>query len=449
MLVDFILDQVMPQSDLIYKLSILDPACGSGIFLVEAYRRLIERWRRANKRKPTPEELTDLLKNSIFGVDIKRQALRVAAFSLYLAMLDYVEPKSIWMQVRFPPLIGANLIEADFFEESVDFKERNFDLVIGNPPWESQLTLHAQTFLDKHGYEVGDKQIAQAFLLHAPDFCDSQGQIALLCSSKSLLFNKSGPNTAFRQTFFRKFAVTRIFDFSALRHFLFEKAVAPTAAIFYQPHSPDFSTTIFYGAPKPTPLMRRFAAIVIEANDIKQLPLREVLESMDSMRVADSRVPAKQAILFPSYEEEEDTDNHAVNIWKVALWGTSYDYILLQSLNKYPSLGEIIEKRKWISQGGFNRGGPGKRELCKWLDNASFIKAKDFTRFGIDFQKITCLPEGDLYYRRGNPEQFKAPLVLFKRTQVKRRIGAAYLDQDCTYTDSFTGISYQIPFYVV
>ena len=51
MLVDFMLNQVMPWSDLNYKLRLLDPACGSGIFLVEAYRRLIERWRKVNGKQ--------------------------------------------------------------------------------------------------------------------------------------------------------------------------------------------------------------------------------------------------------------------------------------------------------------------------------------------------------------------------------------------------------------
>src|SRR5438046_8761371 len=104
MLVDFILDQVLPWGDTNYNLRILDPACGSGIFLVEAYRRLIERRRSENKEPITFTDLAGILTTSIFGVDIKRQALRLAAFSLYLAILDYLEPKRIWTEVSFPPI---------------------------------------------------------------------------------------------------------------------------------------------------------------------------------------------------------------------------------------------------------------------------------------------------------------------------------------------------------
>ncbi|MFL5586562.1 MAG: class I SAM-dependent DNA methyltransferase, partial [Ktedonobacteraceae bacterium] len=185
MLVDFVLNVTLPWTDTNYKLRLLDPACGSGIFLVEAYRRLVERWRKVHNQRPLFKDLSEILTASIFGVDIKRQALRVAAFSLYLAMLDYLEPKSIWMDVHFPPLIGTNLIVDDFFDKLNAFHEKQFDLVVGNPPWESKLTEHAIDYLRQNNLDVGDKQIAQAFLWHAPDFCTREGQIALLCSSKS------------------------------------------------------------------------------------------------------------------------------------------------------------------------------------------------------------------------------------------------------------------------
>src|SRR5579884_1398819 len=449
-LVDFVLDQVLPEADTNYALTILDPACGSGIFLVEAYRRLVERWRRIHKHKPSFIDLINILTSSIFGVDIKREALAVASFSLCLALSDYLEPKTIWMQVKFPSLIkGGNLIEADFFDKRTNFAGRTFDLVVGNPPWESQLTEHTRVYLSERGLDVGDKQIAQAFLWHAPEFCSVQGKVALLCSSKNLLFNRSGPNIQFRQKFFRRFTVTQVFDFSALRHFLFEKAIHPTAAIFYTLQAPTSSTTIFYGAPKPTYLTHQLAALVIEQDDLKYLPFWQVLESIDGLKIegaedAEDVEKDKVVVQHPLLAEDEDRPKkRTVNIWKVALWGTSYDYILLQHLNQYPTLGQAIQQKKgaWISKVGFNYSGPGELAYAPWLDGKVYIAPQDFTRYGIDMSKLQFLPQGARYYRRGIPEQFKAPLVLFKRTQVRRQIGAAYLDQDCAYSDTFTCIA--------
>ena len=67
---------------------VLDPACGSGVFLVEMFRRLA--WAKARRlRRPlTREELHEMLRTQVFGIDIDRDAVYVAAFSLYLALLE-------------------------------------------------------------------------------------------------------------------------------------------------------------------------------------------------------------------------------------------------------------------------------------------------------------------------------------------------------------------------
>jgi hypothetical protein len=51
-LVDYVLDAVLPWHGTDWNLNVLDPACGSGIFLVKAFQRLIHRWRRAHNRDP-------------------------------------------------------------------------------------------------------------------------------------------------------------------------------------------------------------------------------------------------------------------------------------------------------------------------------------------------------------------------------------------------------------
>jgi hypothetical protein len=86
-LVDFVLDRVLRWDDDVWDLRILDPACGSGIFLVKAFQRLVHRWKRAHPDKQIrAETLRRLLERNLFGVDKDPHAARVACFSLYLAM---------------------------------------------------------------------------------------------------------------------------------------------------------------------------------------------------------------------------------------------------------------------------------------------------------------------------------------------------------------------------
>ncbi|MBU7007579.1 DNA methyltransferase [Phosphitispora fastidiosa] len=106
-LVDMLMDEVYPWEGTFSPTTFLDPSCGSGIFLVEAYRRLVCRWMRSNNRTAiSNNELTELLEKCIFGVDLNGEAVRVASFSLSLAMCDFLDPKSIWDSLSFP---GCNV----------------------------------------------------------------------------------------------------------------------------------------------------------------------------------------------------------------------------------------------------------------------------------------------------------------------------------------------------
>jgi hypothetical protein len=138
----------------------LDPACGSGLFLVILFVRMAEEWRKRNPNASTRrryESLMRLLSENLRGIDIHPTACLVTCFSLYLAFLDQMEPKEIIKlrdalqhdpQTRLLPRIlwerekprprpphFATVQEIDFFEKT---SKEEFHLVIGNPPWVSR-----------------------------------------------------------------------------------------------------------------------------------------------------------------------------------------------------------------------------------------------------------------------------------------------------------------------
>jgi N-6 DNA Methylase len=118
-LVDFVLDAVLPWTGDEWNLKILDASCGSGIFLVKAFQRLIHRWRSTHPdQEPLVPDLKLILANNFIGVDKNEEAVRVACFSLYLAMADAIQPRHYWKQVVFPRLRGTRLIANDFFDEA-------------------------------------------------------------------------------------------------------------------------------------------------------------------------------------------------------------------------------------------------------------------------------------------------------------------------------------------
>lgn len=163
----------------IKKLRILDPACGSGSFLIRAYEEMLNYYRRQKKalhkehhgqrtlglkeEETLPRlnihEKKDILLKHIFGVDIDEQAVEVTKLSLMLKMLDG-ERGTVTAQAVLPMLdkniqCGNSLVSGDtlelkkYFGDNWDkvnafnweerfspiMKQGGFDVVIGNPPY--------------------------------------------------------------------------------------------------------------------------------------------------------------------------------------------------------------------------------------------------------------------------------------------------------------------------
>jgi len=164
----------------IKKLRILDPACGSGSFLIRAYEEMLNYYRdqkrhklksREDQRKldlkqeePEPrltiQEKSEILRNHIFGVDIDEQAVEVTKLSLMLKMLEgeygIIPGRAILPMLDQNIKCGNSLISGDTLElkkyfgddwykvkpfnwdeefRKIMVDEGGFDVVIGNPPY--------------------------------------------------------------------------------------------------------------------------------------------------------------------------------------------------------------------------------------------------------------------------------------------------------------------------
>jgi hypothetical protein len=191
-------------------LRVLDPACGSGSFLIGAYQCLLDwhrdwytendpaKWARGSKAtlhqasgggwKLTIAERKRILLNSIFGVDIDPQAVEVTKLSLLLKVLEAENEQTLQPFFRFfheralPDLgdnikCGNSLIGPDFYQQQQMsllgdeqryrinvfdwhaefpgvFRAGGFDAVIGNPPWGALLTEPELEYLRQRNREI-------------------------------------------------------------------------------------------------------------------------------------------------------------------------------------------------------------------------------------------------------------------------------------------------------
>lgn len=108
---EFILEQTLDPAVAEFGLkdvSLIDPTCGSGHFLLGAFRRLLGRWQ---NEAPT-ENIADLARRAldqVYGVDINPYAVAIARFRLVLALLDAVGIK----RLERAPDIKPNVVVAD------------------------------------------------------------------------------------------------------------------------------------------------------------------------------------------------------------------------------------------------------------------------------------------------------------------------------------------------
>jgi len=409
-LVDTLLDEVYPWEGDYESISIIDPSCGSGIFLVEAYRRIVCRWMRANgTSKITNEQLTVILKECIYGVDLNEEAVRVASFSLSLALCDFLDPRSIWNELSFSKLVNTNLIVSDFFDDTLDGRLAKYDIVIGNPPWQSQLTDAASDYLKKNKYIVGDKQIAQAFPIKCATICKENGVVCLLMPSKGLLFNRSPKSAAYRKRFFIENNVSIIINFSIYRKVLFDNATAPCTAIIYSPNKvKESESTIFYCTPKPQYSLQDTKKFSIDPTDICRIPCDLIYDD---------------------------------RIWKIAMWGSPRDLELIDRLqSSFLSLDKFLSNHNMQSAEGFKRG--NRKLIYDGFADLPIIDAKEFYHFYM--QEEMHLNNKDNAFERisnKNLPIFKAPHLVMKQSHRKGRFFAAVLDYDAIFNHSLLGIS--------
>ncbi len=445
-LVRFLIDEMMPFSGFDRKdFKVLDPACGSGVFLVAAYRRMLHWWRIRNDwKKPGAEnldELKQILKNSIFGVDKEKEAIRLTFFSLSLALLDELSPKVIWENLKLDNLSENNLIGEDFFKLiNEGFFQSDFDLVIGNPPFESRLTPEAEKIEKQRIREspgLPDRQIALLFLDQAMSLCKSDAWLCLIMPAGPFLYNTNA--IEFRRYFFKKYDIPQITDFTFLTEILFESAKVAVVAVFAQSREP---------------LQKDLLHVTVRRTDSVKKKLYFELDHYDFHKV--------------SYSDA--VENRLV--WKANLLGGGRLQHLMKRLSPIRTMGEYLDikekKHGWKAAEGFiiknqkkiekltelKAGGnlsPKERTILERLEKkyktADYLTGKKtlategFTEQGIDESQIYILREK--YFKRNrekNKNIFKGPHLLIKEGAAKNSIPVELRYDDLSFKHEIIGI---------
>lgn len=165
----------------ISKVSILDPACGSGSFLIKAFDVLVEECEKTCERKLNYGEKKSLMLNCIFGVDKDERAVDICKLNLSLKLAERGQ--------KLPELhhnikCGDSLIDdkevAGYkaFKWEDEFKgimaDGGFDVVVGNPPYGADLNEKERLFLESK-FKLGNTDTACLFMGLSPALMKKNG----------------------------------------------------------------------------------------------------------------------------------------------------------------------------------------------------------------------------------------------------------------------------------
>lgn len=216
-------------------LRIVDPACGSGVFLVMAFDYMKAELTRVNDKIAAlkGEHVGDLfdpdseiLTNNLFGVDVNAESIEIAKLSLWVKTARRGKPlDSLDKNLK----VGDSLIEdsnyaylahgftwASAFPDIID--EGGFDIVLGNPPYVRMEFLKAmKPYLEKRFEVVSDRaDLYCYFFERGLNLLKPGGRLGYISSST---FFKTGSGEPLRNFLRQKGTIETVVDFGDLQVF--------------------------------------------------------------------------------------------------------------------------------------------------------------------------------------------------------------------------------------
>ncbi len=409
--------------------TIFDGACGSGILLTTAFRRLIALVQARKHRILGLRDRIEVLKKRIFGADVNRMACRVTAFSLYLSLLEGLDPADIIdaqerEDIKLPSLDGTNLRHGnsgDFFNINHGFSDRKFDIIVSNPPWKEP-SAESETSADQWANNTNippvRRQIAGAYAIRSLEFLADTGRLCLILPISLILAPSSRQFVGY---FLGRVQPKRLINFGDLQGLLF-----PTSSNTCHLFVGSVRTTL---AARSNPLNETFDYCVPKA-DISLTYGRLTMQSADRHQVQTLSVVEDPQMLT------------------TLMWGDSSDLALWTRLTTFGVFGDFWagprSSRRWISRKGVHLKDRSRPAVSsKLLRNKWFIDIETLSRHSplLHRSLLTNWPEAEETVASTSDDLlrvFHGPRVLFSDgfSREDLSIRAAFLNLPATFTCS-------------
>ena len=410
-LVSLVLDEIT--EGLTGEETVLDLTCGSGVFLVEALRRLVAL--RGGEGATIRETIRSALHEQIFGVDISEAAVRVAAFSLYLAALELDPDPQPPHELKFRPLIGKTLIIGDAWriEDTPDGrtalteegKRRTFDIIVGNPPWSYPGKSGRRERRVEHARRNvrSPRGVSLDFLLKAREFASDRTRFGLVLSAVQF-FSRSGTGEDVLRGLIEELSPVTLVNLCYQSSWLFSRGNLP-AMVLLARHRPSERAEITAVQVPWSASGAQSQTFEIARDDIVKLPLLDWRRRPEFL--------------------------------KAAFFGLRRDLSLLDRLtSKHSSLCEWLNAIGSELRAGLKVG--DRSRDTGFLHGLPLLTKSDVDQFIVPESLESYRGEGA--ERPRERENYRAPLLLVREfLQKNGRAVCATSSRDLVFTDAFFG----------
>ena len=398
--------------------TVLDLSCGSGVFLIEALRRLVQA--KARGGSLSRHAIRQTLYNQIYGVDIEEAAVRVAAFSLYLAAMELDPQPEQLDDILFEPLRDRTLLVGNARTvESTPAGQRvltrggelkKFDIIVGNPPWSYQGRAGTADRREAmSGEPLQSRGQSLDFVARGRDFAHDRTRFGMVLSALPF-FSLSGTTMdAVRQSVEELGPVTLI-NLSDLSQWLFPRANMPAIVLLARHREqPKHRMTLVQA--HWSPAGERSRTIELSPNDIATLPIASW-----------KRCPG---------------------LFKAAFVGRKPDLLLLDQLvEDHQPLGARLENLGTQPRVGLTFGNRSRDATC--LKGLPFVGKDGIGPFSLSIDALPAFGD-DQAERPRKRGTYRAPLLLvteFLRQVPLPRVVVAVAERDVVYTSATFGASF-------
>lgn len=426
-----VVDLALSKSTNLLAERIYDGACGSGILLTTAYRRLLSKAEAQAGRALGFSERVDLLKSSIFGSDLNLSACRVTAFSLYLSVLEGLDPSDLAILTaqgssHLPKLVGYNLrggAEGDFFSDANPrFKTPECSIFLSNPPWvepKKSVVLSSDTWAKAKRLDIPRRQTAGAFILRALD-CVTPS--ATLCFILPVSILAAPSSREFMREVLARYEIETLINFGDVRKLLFAAARQPCVVMVGR-RRPSGQMV-----PAPTEMIEYW----VPKADLSLAFGRLTLHSSDRHRLRAQSLA------------------HSNELLTTLFWGNAQDAGMLALLRASGTLAKFLKATPgWDSRKGFHAKDRSVEEPAssRPLWRLPHLDAKVFAFDGpvLDASTLTAFPKTKLPTVARLPTQvmeaFSGPrIVITDGMTAQREVCAAFTSTPFSFKSSIGAI---------